>query len=337
MDTFATNLPLQLTSFIGREREIVEVKRLLTRTLSPAQSPDEKSGQEREQGGEVRLLILTGGCGKTRLALQVAADLLDTFPDGVWLVEFASLSDPTLVPQAIVSVFDVRETSDRPLINALTNYLRAKNLLLVLDNCEHLVEACAQFAETLLRGCPSLRILATSREALGIRGETAWRVPSLAVPDATQLARDGQDPVSILTQSEAARLFVGRALAVLPTFRLIERNAAAVAQVCQRLDGMPSAIELAAARVKTLSVEEIAARLDDRFVLRTVGSRTALPRQQTLRATMDWSYGLLTEEDRVLFRRLAVFAGNWTSEAAEAVTSDERQRAKVHFWRVKNE
>lgn len=304
MENHSTNLPLQLTSFIGREREMREVKKLLCLATT-------------------RFLTLTGvgGCGKTRFALQIASDLLEHFPDGAWLIELASLSDPMLVPQAVAAVFEVRESSDRLLIDALTNYLQSKHLLLVFDNCEHLIEACAQLVETLLHTCSHLRILATSRESFDILGETVWHVPSLSLPDLNELPKPGIEPISTLTQSEAARLFVDRALGALPAFRLTERNVMAIAQICQRLDGMPLAIELAAARVKVLSVEQIAARLNDRFNLLTVGNRTALPRQQTLRATMDWSYDLLTEEERVLFRRLAVFAGGWTLPAAERICS----------------
>ncbi|MBI4787198.1 MAG: tetratricopeptide repeat protein [Chloroflexi bacterium] len=307
--TFATNLPLQLTSFVGRQPEMAEVKRLLC-----------------SESARLVTLMGAGGSGKTRLALQVANDLLDDFPDGVWLVELAPLSDPALVPQALASVFELRKVSEDSPIRVLTNYLRSKILLLVLDNCEHLDDACGLIADQLLRACPRLRIITTSRQALGILGETTWRVPSLTMPDVTALAKPGADWVSALTQSEAARLFVDRALAVLPTFRLTERNAGTVAQLCQRLDGLPLAIELAAARVKSLSVEEIAAHLDDCFQLLTAGNRAALPRQQTLRATIDWSYDLLTEEERRLFRRLSVFAGGWTLEAAEQVC------ASVGVW-----
>ncbi|MDE3091423.1 MAG: tetratricopeptide repeat protein, partial [Chloroflexota bacterium] len=295
-----TNFPLQLTSFIGRERGMTEVKRLLAAT---------------------RLVTLTGsgGCGKTRFALQVASDLLDTFPDGVWLVEFAAVSDPALVPQAIAAALGVRELPAHSLSDSLVQFLRAKNLSLVIDNCEHLIEACARVADQLLRACAPLRILATSREALGVGGETVWRVPSLDVPNIGSALPANTDLVSALTQFEAARLFVDRALAALPTFLLTNRNAPAVAEVCRRLDGIPLAIELAAARVKTLSVEEIAARLNDCFDLLTGGSRTALPRHQTLRASMDWSHALLTVSEQILFRRLSVFAGGWTLSAAQVV------------------
>ncbi|MSP12304.1 MAG: adenylate/guanylate cyclase domain-containing protein [Chloroflexi bacterium] len=298
LDAFPHNLPVQLTSFVGREKEMAEVKRLLTKT---------------------HLLTLTGvgGTGKTRLSLQVAADLLDTFPDGVWLVELAPISDPALAPQAVAAVLGVREESGRPLLATVTDYLRAKSLLLILDNCEHLVAACAQVAETLLRACPHLKLLATSREALGIAGEVPFHVPSLSLPDPQHLSA-----VAALSQYEAVRLFIERATTVKPDFTVTNQNAPAVAQICHRLDGIPLAIELAAARVRAMSVEQIANRLDDRFRLLTGGSRTALPRQQTLAALIDWSYNLLSEEERILFRRLSVFAGGWTLEAAEVVCAD---------------
>jgi predicted ATPase len=263
------NLPLELSSFIGREREMAEVKRLLS---------------------DHRLLTLTGpgGCGKTRLALAVAADLVEGFEGGVWLVELASLADPALVPQTVASVLGVREQPGRLLTETLSNHLKPKKTLLVLDNCEHLVEACAELAEALLRACPKLRILTTSREVLGITGETTWRVPSLSLPDPRHVP-----PIEELPRCEAIGLFIERAAAVLPTFTLTNHNAPAVAQVCHRLDGVPLAIELAAARARVLAVEQIAERLDDCLRLLTAGSRTALPRHRTLRATIDWSYSLL--------------------------------------------
>lgn len=311
MGVYSTNLPLQLTSFVGREHDIGEVKKLLG-------------------SGTTRFLTLTGagGCGKTRFALQVASDLLDHFPDGVWLVELASFADPLLVPQAIASVFDVHEASDGPVIEALEDYLRSKTLLLVLDNCEHLIEACAHLVEILLRTCPHLCIFATSRESFGILGETVWYVTPLTLPDPHGLSKPGVDPISTLTQAESARLFVDRALAALPTFRLTERNVMTVAQICLQLDGLPLAIELAAVWVKLLSVEQIAARLEDRFLLLTTGERTALPHHKTLRATMDWSYGLLTDKEQKVFRRLAIFAGGWTLPAAEEICNGEEIDAR---------
>jgi predicted ATPase len=220
------------------------------------------------EGKSCSLLTLTGagGCGKTRLALQVAADLVEEFADGVWLVELAALADPALAPQTVASALGVREEPDRPLIETLVDYLRPKSLLLVLDNCEHLLTACAHLADVLLRSCPELRLLASSREGLGIAGERTYRVPSLSLPEPRHLP-----PVERLMEYEALRLFVERAVFTQPRFAVTEQNAPAVAQVCSRLDGIPLAIELAATRVRVLSVEQIAARLDDRFRLLTGG------------------------------------------------------------------
>jgi predicted ATPase/class 3 adenylate cyclase len=298
LEAFAHNLPVQLTSFIGREREMAEVRRLLATT---------------------HLLTLTGagGSGKTRLALQIAADLVEEYTDGVWLVELAALSSPALVPQAVAAVLGVREEPGRPLTQTLADCLRPKSLLLLLDNCEHLLSACAPLISSLLSACAKLRILATSREGLSIVGEQTYRVPSLSLPDPNDLP-----PLESLRECEGVRLFVDRAILGQPTFTITEANAAGVAQVCRRLDGIPLAIELAAARVRALSVEQIAARLDDRFRLLTGGSRAALPRQQTLRSLIDWSYDLLTEPERALLRRLSVFAGGWSLDAAEAVCAD---------------
>ena len=297
----ANNLPLQLTSFIGREREIDEVKHLLTTT---------------------RLLTLTGagGCGKTRLALQVAADAPGVYPDGVWLGELAALSDPALVPHAVASAVGAREIPGSTVTESLVGYLRTRTLLLVLDNCEHVVGAAAELVDALLRSCPGVRILATSREPLGSAGETTWRVPSLAVPPHSAV---GELDLEHLTQYETVQLFIDRALAALPGFVVTSQNAAALAEICRRLDGIPLAIELAAARVRAFSVDQIAARLDDRFRLLTAGQRTAMPRQQTLRATVDWSYMLLSDPERALLRRLSVFAGGWAFEAAEAVAAGD--------------
>jgi predicted ATPase/DNA-binding CsgD family transcriptional regulator len=291
----AHNLPLELSSFVGREKELAEVERLLT---------------------DACLLTLTGsgGCGKTRLALAAARGLAGGFADGVWLVELAPLADPSLVSQAVASVLGAREQSGRPLTETLLDHLRAKKLLLVLDNCEHLIEACAEFTEALLRSCTDLRVLATSREALGIVGEIAWPIPPLSLPDLRRLP----DKES-LSRYESACLFVERAAAVKPAFALTEQNAPAVAQVCYRLDGIPLAIELAAARAKVLSVEQIADRLDDCFRLLAAGGRTAMPRHKTLHATMDWSHELLSEEEQTLFRRLSVFAGGFSIDAVESV------------------
>jgi non-specific serine/threonine protein kinase len=301
-----TNLPRALTSFIGREREQAAILHLLQ---------------------DVPLLTLTGagGCGKTRLALMVAGKLLGEYPDGVWLVELASLADPTLVPQTVAQVLGLKEQPGQTPMELLLNNLKQRRLLLVLDNAEHLVGACAELATALLRSCPELRLLATSREALEVAGETLYRVPSLTVPDMDHLP-----PPDQLKQYEAVRLFMERAQARRADFTLKSGNAGAVAQVCIRLDGMPLAIELAAARVGSLSVEGIAARLDDRFRLLIGGARDALPRQRTLRATLDWSYDLLSVVEQALLRRYSVFAGGWTLAAAEAVCAGDG----IEDWEV---
>src|SRR6266508_2060577 len=297
LESFPHNLPVQLTSFIGREREIAEAKQLIS-------------------NARLLTLIGPGGTGKTRLALQVAQDLLPSFTDGVWLAELAPLTARALIPQTIAGIFGLRELPNMPLNNLVTDYLRAKELLLILDNCEHLIEACAGLSENLLRNCPRLKIIASSREALGIAGEMVYRVPSLSLPDPAQITRE------VLMDSESARLFVERAIAAQSKFSLTDQNASSIAQICHRLDGIPLALELAAARVAVFSPEEIAARLGDRFKLLTGGRRTALPRQQTLRALIDLSYDLLSNEEQTLLRQLSVFAGGWTFQAAEAVCSD---------------
>jgi predicted ATPase/class 3 adenylate cyclase len=295
LEATPNNLPLQVTSFIGREQELAEVKKLLRAT---------------------RLLTLfgLGGIGKTRLSLHVAAEVMVDYPDGVWFVELAPLADGRSVPQAIASVLGVREEMGRPVVEALLKYVKDRRLLLILDNCEHLVHACAEVATQLLQSGPHLKVLASSREHLRVAGETSFPVSALAVPDPYQKFRH-----TALGQYAAARLFIDRTVAVLPAFEVTALNATAVAEICHRLDGIPLAIELAAARVRALSVEQIAARLEDRFRLLTTGDRAAMPRQQTLRMSFDWSYDLLTEPERVLLRRLAVFAGGWTLDAAEAV------------------
>jgi len=298
------NLPLQLTSFVGRAQEMAAVSRLLATT-------------------RLLTLIGAGGVGKTRLALQVAAGLLDSFSDGVWLVEFAPLADLSLVPQAVASALGMREEAGRSVLATLADYLQPRQALLVFDNCEHLVAACAALAESLLRTCARLQIFATSREALRIGGEKVWRVPSLSLPDPGQLPA-----LDHIAQYEAVQLFSERATTVEPGFTVTKQNAPAVAQVCHHLDGIPLAIELAAGRMSMFSVAQLAARLDARFRLLTEGSRTALPRQQTLRATVDWSYALLSEGEQVLLQRLSVFAGTWTLEAVEAICAEETAQAE---------
>jgi predicted ATPase/DNA-binding CsgD family transcriptional regulator len=295
------NLPLQLTSFIGREREIADLRKLLTT--------------------EARLVTLTGpgGSGKTRLALAVASGLVEAFEDGVWWVELAPISDPDLVPQAVASTLGVREVPGRPLTDVISEDLRDLEILIVLDNCEHLVEACAALVDALLHACPNLRILTTSREALVVAGEMAWPVPPLSAPE----FQEDLTPLEELKRYEAVRLFIERARAVAPVFEITQGNAAAVARVCRRLDGIPLAIELAAARVRVLSVEQVSSRLDDSFRLLTIESRMAVPRQRTLRAAIDWSHELLGEKEQLLFRRLSVFAGNFTLGAVEDVCSGD--------------
>jgi predicted ATPase/class 3 adenylate cyclase len=299
IDARPNNLPLQLTSFVGRHEAVGEAKRIL------ASAP---------------LLTLTGpgGVGKTRLALEVAADLMNDLEGGAWFVELGSLTDPAFVLQAVAAALGVSEQPGRQLLTTVIEHLQASRLLLVLDNCEHLLEACAETADALLRGCPSVRMIATSREPLGISGEALFPVPSLTLPAV------GQRPLSEeLMSYEAVRLFAERAMAASPAFRITDQNAPSIVQICRRLDGVPLALELAAARVRALAVDQIATRLDDRFRLLTGSSRIGVPRHQTLRATIDWSFELLAEEERAVLRRLSVFAGSCTLEAAEGVCALE--------------
>jgi predicted ATPase len=284
LDTQPNNLPAQLTSFIGREKEIDEIKASLN---------------------SARLVTLTGsgGTGKTRLSIEVGTQLLPNFSNGVWMIELAPLSDDSQIIPALAQAFGLQELPFNPLKNLVMDYLRDKKLLLILDNCEHLIAACAKLADELLHQCAGLKILASSREALGIAGEVAYRTPSLA-------------------DSESTHLFVERAHAANSKFSRTDANASSVAQICHRLDGIPLAIELAAARTKLLSADQIASRLDDLFRLLVGGSRTALPRQQTLRALIDWSYDLLSEEEKYLLRIASVFVGGWTLDALETVSED---------------
>ena len=295
------HLPHPLSSFIGREHELDDIKRLLA---------------------SARLVTLTGagGCGKTRLALEACRDvaLQHLYDDGVWWVELAALSQPALAVRQVAGTLSVREQPHQPLLTTLISVLRDKHLLLVLDNCEHLVTACAEVADALLRSCTNLRILATSRENLRVEGEHVYWVPSLKTP-----SPDAQTPLAIRAQDESVRRFVDRAMAAWDQFTLAEHNAGVIAHICRRLDGMPLALELAAARARALSLDEIAARLDDSLALLTGGSRTVPPRQQTLRATLDWSWDPLSRPEQLLFARLSVFAGGWTLDAAEAICSGE--------------
>jgi predicted ATPase/class 3 adenylate cyclase len=297
LSVLSNNLPVQLTSFIGRERELAEAK-------------------HRFENARLLTLIGPGGTGKTRISLQLGANLLPDFKDGVWLVELAALTHPSMVLQSFARVVYVREQPGMPLKELVVDYLREKHLLLILDNCEHLIDTCAKLAEEFLHHAQNIKIIASSREALGIGGETVYRVPSLSLPEQVRYTSQAA------TGFESVQLFVERGAAASPGFHLTDGNASSVTQVCQRLDGIPLAIELAASRLRMFSVEQIAARLDDRFKLLTGGSRTALPRQQTLRALIDWSYDILTVEEQALLRRLSVFAGGWTFEAGEAVCDD---------------
>jgi len=301
------NLPAQVTSFVGRERELAAVGRMLA-------------------AGRLVTLVGVGGTGKTRLMLEAAAELAERTPDGAWLVELAPLADPSLVVAEVSRVLGVQQQPGRTALETLIDDLYAKDLLLLLDNCEHVIGAAADMAHHLLASCPKVRVLATSREPLGLDGEDVMGVPSLALPPVIG-ADDAEgapyaDQLEAVAGSDAVRMFVDRATATLPTFALDRSNVGAVVEICRRLDGIPLALELAAARVNVLSVAEIAQGLSDRFRLLTGGRRTAAPRQQTLQATIDWSWDVLTEPDRRLMRRLAVFAGGWTLEAAAAITPD---------------
>lgn len=288
LEALPNNLPVQLTSFVGRDDAVAEIKEML-------------------QSRHLVTLVGPGGVGKTRCAIQTAAELLDRFPDGVWLVELAPISDPALVVVAIAQSLGVRETPGRPLLEEVTAHVGGRRILLVLDNCEHVIETVRDIASTILRTCASAGILATSRESLNVAGEQIVRLPSLAVPP----------------QGEAAAtLFRDRAQAADPRFALTPDNERSIGDIVRRLDGIPLAIELAAARVKVLSPQQLAQRLDERFRILTGGDRSALPRQQTLRATIDWSFDLLDERERSFFRRLSIFSGGWTLPAAAGVCGD---------------
>ena len=299
MATTPNNLAQQLNSFVGRDRDMAQVQALLASS---------------------RLLTLLGmgGLGKSRLSVQVAAVVLDNYPDGVWFVELAALVDPHLMPQAVASVLGVKEEPGGTVTNALVRFVRDKQLLIVLDNCEHVVQACAVLAKRLLEAGPKVQVLASSRDSLRIAGEIVFPVAPLPAPH-----KDGNTSTDALMAIDSVRLFIDRAKAVQPAFQLNEASVRAVGEICRRLDGIPLAIELAAARVRSMSVEQIAARLEDRFRLLSHGDRTALPRQQTLRALIDWSHELLDPGERAVFRRLAVFSGGWSLEAAESVCAGD--------------
>lgn len=298
VDQLPNNLPPQLTSFVGRESEVAEIKALLAQHRFVT-------------------LVGTGGAGKTRCAIQVGGDLLDGSGDGVWLAELAPITDPSLVPNAVAQALNVQGEANRPVIDAILTFLKRKRLLLILDNCEHVIDEARNVVDGILLGCPDVRVLATSREGLNIAGERVYRMPSLPVPLAGE---------SVTSDAElhygAIALFVDRALASDGRFAFSDENAPYVAEICRRLDGIPLAIELAAARVKVLSPQQLAQKLNERFRVLTGGNRRALPRQQTMRALVDWSYDLLSDDERTLFRKLGIFAGGFTLESASAVCSD---------------
>jgi predicted ATPase/DNA-binding SARP family transcriptional activator len=293
-----TNLPIPISSFVGRVREFAEIKQLISNT---------------------RLVTLTGvgGSGKTRLAIRVATELIDSFQDGVWWVDFSSLSNAALVPQSVAKCLGIIESPEQALIESIIAAIQEKEMLLVLDNCEHLVEACAQLVNRLLKQCPHLKVLTTSREALQVDGEVVFSVPTLLVPNIDRISI-----AELLLDYESVKLFVTRARAVQNSFVVDDHTAVFIAQICAHLDGIPLAIELAAAKAKTMSVGQITANLNDVFGLLSGRSRTALPRQQTLRALIDWSYDLLSGEEQEVLRCLSVFAGGWTLEAGEAVCNN---------------
>jgi predicted ATPase/DNA-binding winged helix-turn-helix (wHTH) protein len=299
-----TNLPSPISDVIGRDAELAELQDLIT-------------------GHRLVTVIGAGGIGKTRLGIEVARRLLPEFQDGAWIAELAPLADPDLVRMAVAAALGLQVGADASPPDRRVAALRSKRLLLVLDNCEHVIEAAALEAEILLRGAPGLRVLATSQEPLGIEGECAYRLPPLGVPF------EGVSSVDAALRHASVRLFVARAQAADPRLLLDGRTSAAVAAICRRLDGIPLAIELAAARAVTLGVAELCARLDDRFHVLTGGRRTALPRHQTLRATLDWSFGLLEEIERTVLRRLAVFVGGFTLDAASAVIAPETPEWEV--------
>jgi predicted ATPase/class 3 adenylate cyclase len=295
LESTPNNLPQQLTSFVGRTRDVVQITNLV-------------------RGARLVTLSGAGGIGKTRLSLRVAADMLTDFSDGVWLVEFAPISDSNLLASAIATVLGVKEQAGRSILDSLAKHVHDRQMLMILDNCEHVIGACAELIKNLLQAGPNLHILASSREPIRVAGETTYSVPPLAIPSFSE----GTDP-DALSEYESVRLFVDRAAAVNPAFMLTRDNASAVVKICRHLDGIPFAIELAAARARALSVNAISTRLGDRFNLLTRADRTALPRQQTLRALIDWSYDILSEDERALLRQLCVFAGGWALDAVEAV------------------
>jgi len=287
------NLPADLTPFIGRRKELEELPRLLA-------------------GSRLVSIVGTGGVGKTRVAIRLAGDLAGQFPDGVWLADFGAVASPDFVAQTVAEAVNVHGTQGQSALETLLDFFRNRAALLVLDTCEHVIAPCASLVETLLRGAPDLRVVATSREALAVAGEVVYRLPSLSLPDEDA-------PFAVVVGSEAGSLFVERATKVDPAFVPAAADAGSIARICRCLDGIPLGIELAAARVSMLTLEQIEARLEDRFRLLGRGTRTAVPRHRTLEATVEWSYQLLSEDERVLLQRLSVFPASWTLEAAEAI------------------
>jgi len=290
-----TNLPISLTSFVGREKDVERVKQSLA-------------------GHCLVSLIGVGGIGKTRLSQQVGRQVFEEYANGVWLVELASLNDPALIPQTVATVLGIQPQSNRPTIEILIQVLRAKTTLVILDNGEHLLDACAQLVDRLLKSCPHLKILTTSREALGVSGESLFMVSPLALPDVQRIETPEK-----LGEYESLRLFKERAQLVQIDFALTTDNVSSVAQICSRLDGIPLAIELAAARANIMQLEEISKQLNECFSLLVSANRGTLQRHQTLQASMDWSWNLLTENEQTFMRQLSVFAGGWTLNSAQAV------------------
>ena len=294
-----TNLPHHLTAFVGRADDLTNVTHLIM---------------------DQRLVTLVGpgGIGKTRLALQVAAQMENLFPDGVWMIDFGTLGDPMLVLQMVASTLGIREQTEQPLLTTIIMRFQSKRLLLLFDNCEHVLTTCVPLVASLLQACPSMHLLATSRERLKVAGETVWYVSPLSCPSlSTSLSLEQ------VQNAEAVQLFYDRASSVEPHFKITAQNASTIAWICHHLDGIPLALELAATRVHMFSVQQLAERLDERFRILTDGSRTASPRQQTLRATLDWGYELLSMVEQTVFQRLSVFVGSWTLEAAENICADE--------------
>lgn len=309
------HLPNPISSLIGREEAVQEIVGLLSTT---------------------RLVTLTGtgGVGKTRLAIAVAQWMEEEYSDRSWFADLSPLTDPELVPQAVATALEVRAEPGRSLIEVLQAFLAGKELLLILDNCEHLEPACAALANALLSACPGLRIIATSRQALGLIGERRWRVPSLTLPDLSVLTQAGKESEAYLMESSAAQLFVERATAIYSPFRVTAQNVRGIGEVCCLLEGIPFAIELASAWTRIVPVGEIVTRLEDQLNLLVDGGRVAPTRQQTLRATLDWSYGLLEETEQRLLCRLSVFAGGWTLEAAEQVCGEKGDQANAVLRRL---